>query len=153
MMSENRARGLVLAIDDEPAVLAEVASVLGMAGYCCVTAANGADALALALKLRPDLIISDINLAGESGLDLCEQIQDQPALSEIPVVFLSGAQIPDVVRAAHAAGGTYYLRKPFDGGVLEEIVEKALWMPQLVRDRVQALAPKGRTLRNLASHS
>ncbi len=153
MMSESRARGLVLAIDDEAAVLAEVASVLGLAGYCCVTASDAATAMDLALKLRPDLIISDINLAGQNGLDLCEQIKDQPILSEVPVVFLSGAHIPDVVRAAHAAGGTYYLRKPFDAGVLEELVEKALWMPQLVRDRVQAATPKSRVNRNLASHS
>lgn len=153
MLSENRARGLVLAIDDEAAVLAEVASVLGLAGYCCVTASDASMAMDLALNLRPDLIISDINLAGQNGLDLCEQIKDNQALSEVPVVFLSGAQIPDVVRAAHAAGGTYYLRKPFDAGVLEEIVEKALWMPQLVRDRVQAAAPKSRATRSLTTHS
>lgn len=146
MLHGNRARGLVLAVDDEIDVAAGIAQILGRAGYCCVTASTASNALDLARQLRPDLIVSDINLAGQSGFDLCERIKDEPELSEVPVVFLSGAQIPDVVRAAHAAGGTYYLRKPFDPGVLEELVEKALWMPQLVRDRVQAIRPRARTI-------
>lgn len=147
MSHENRARGLVLAVDDEADVVAGIALVLAKAGYCCVTATSMNAALDLARQLRPDLIISDINLAGESGFELCEQIADAPELSEVPVVFLSGAQIPDVVRAAHEAGGTYYLRKPFDPGVLEELVEKALWMPQLVNDRVQSIRTRRPTAR------
>lgn len=153
MTLANRARGLILAVDDEPAVLAEVASVLGMAGYCCITASDAATALDLASQLKPELIISDINLGGESGFELCEQIKQQPMLREVPVVFLSGAQIPDVVKTAHAVGGTYYLRKPFDPGVLEEVIEKALWMPQLVQDRLQAPAPKQRAQRLLSART
>ena len=146
MLHENRARGLVLAVDDEADVVAGIALILAKAGYCCVTATGMTAAFDLARQLRPDLIISDINLAGESGFELCEQIADEPELSEVPVVFLSGAQIPDVVRArCTRAGGTYYLRKPFDPGVLEELVEKALWMPQLVNDRVQKIRPRMRT--------
>ena len=145
MLHENRARGLVLAVDDEADVVAGIALILAKAGYCCVTATGMTAALDLARQLRPDLIISDINLAGDSGFELCEQIADEPELSEVPVVFLSVGQIPDVVRAVHEAGGTYYLRKPFDPGVLEELVEKALWMPQLVNDRVQKIRPRMRT--------
>lgn len=151
MLLENRGRGLVLAIDDEPQVLAELAGMLGMAGYCCVTANDAHTAWELATHLVPALIISDINLAGESGLDLCERIKEQPTLAEVPVVFLSGAEIPDVVRTAHEVGGTYYLRKPFDPGVLEELVEKALWMPQLVRNHLHAPAPRQRAMRTLSS--
>jgi CheY-like chemotaxis protein len=50
-------------------------------------------------------------------------------------MFLSGAQIPDIIRRSHAAGGTYYLRKPFDPEVLVELVQKALWMPHLASSR------------------
>lgn len=151
MTQDGRARGLVLAIDDEPDVVAGVALVLSTAGYCCLTSSTAENGLKLARQLRPDLIISDINLDGKSGFDLCEQIKSEPELSELPVIFLSGAQIPDVVRAAHAAGGTYYLRKPFDPGVLEELVEKALWMPHLVQDRVQSIRTRGRPARPRAN--
>jgi CheY-like chemotaxis protein len=51
-------------------------------------------------------------------------------------MFLSGAQIPDVIRRAHAAGGVYYLRKPFDPPVLLELVDKALWVPHVVGARL-----------------
>jgi CheY-like chemotaxis protein len=50
----------------------------------------------------------------------------------VPVIFLSAAQIPHIVRRAREAGGTYYLRKPVDPDVLIELVDKALWMPHLV---------------------
>jgi len=53
----------------------------------------------------------------------------------VPVMFLSGAQIPDIIRRSHAAGGTYYLRKPFDPEVLLELIQKALWMPHLAGSR------------------
>ena len=93
------------------------------------------DALAKALAEAPELIISDINLQGHSGLEMCEEIKSNAELRDLPVMFLSGAQIPDIIRRSHAAGGTYYLRKPFDPEVLVELVHKALYMPHLVAAR------------------
>jgi CheY-like chemotaxis protein len=131
---------LVLAIDDEPEVLGQLATVLGGAGYVCHCSASADDALRFAESNTPDLIISDINLAGQSGLDMCEQIKNRPEMYDVPVMFLSGVQIPDVIRRSHAAGGSYYLRKPFDPEVLLELVDKALWMPHLVHSHEQAAA-------------
>ena len=129
------AQPLVLVVDDEASVLGEVAEVLTAAGFafhCCRTAEA---ALEKAKEQAPDLILSDINLNGESGLSLCERIREEPGLEDVPVMFLSGAQIPDIIRRSHAAGGTYYLRKPFDPEVLLELVQKALWMPHLAAGR------------------
>lgn len=122
---------LVLVIDDEVTVLGEVAEVLTAAGLACHCCRSAEAALEKARECTPDLILSDINLNGESGLALCERIRQEPGREDIPVMFLSGAQIPDIIRRAHAAGGTYYLRKPFDPEVLVELVHKALWMPHL----------------------
>ena len=123
---------LILVIDDEVSVLNEVADVLRRAGYnshCCSTA----EAAIEFAKANPlDLIISDINLDGHSGLEMCERIKEDEGLKDVPVMFLSGAQIPDIIRRSHAVGGTYYLRKPFDPEVLVELIDKALWMPHLV---------------------
>jgi len=91
---------LILAIDDEPEVLKQLAEVLGKAGYQCRCCATAEEALELARALNPDLILSDISLGGESGLVLCEQIKEDPALCHVPVMFLSGAQIPDIIRRA-----------------------------------------------------
>jgi CheY-like chemotaxis protein len=122
---------LVLVVDDEPEVLEEVAAVLRRANFACTTCSSADEAIAAARRQPPDLILSDINLHGRSGLEMCEQIKQNPELSDVPVMFLSGAQIPDIIRRSHAVGGTYYLRKPFDPEVLVELIDKALWMPHL----------------------
>ena len=127
---------LILVIDDEADVLGEVAAILAGAGYTCHCSSTADAAVRFARSTTPDLIISDINLDGRSGLELCEQIKQDKALKDVPVMFLSGAQIPDIIRRSHAVGGTYYLRKPFDPEVLVELVEKALWMPHLVGTHV-----------------
>lgn len=123
---------LVLVVDDEPSVLEEVAAVLRRAHFACLTCASPAEALEAVRQEPPDLIICDINLNGESGLELCERIKQNPELRDMPVMFLSGAQIPDIIRRSHAVGGAYYLRKPFDPDVLRELIDKAMWMPHLV---------------------
>jgi CheY-like chemotaxis protein len=123
---------LILVVDDETQVLEDVATVLTGANFNCRCCTTPDEALAAADVVLPDLIISDINLKGHSGLEMCERIKQNAALADVPVMFLSGAQIPDIIRRSHAAGGTYYLRKPFDPEVLLELVNKALWMPHLV---------------------
>ena len=45
-------------------------------------------------------------------------------------MFLSGAQLPDIIRRSDAAGGIYCLRKPFDAQVLTELIDQALGVPQ-----------------------
>jgi len=127
-----RKQPLILVIDDDLEVLGEVAAVLSGAGYVCHCSNSPQAAIQFARDNSPDLIISDIHLGGHSGLDLCEQIKSDETLADVPVMFLSGAQIPDIIRRSHAVGGTYYLRKPFDPEVLLELVDKALWMPHLV---------------------
>jgi CheY-like chemotaxis protein len=122
----------ILLIDDEAEILESLKSVLTVAGYACHGANDAESAAQVVRVVTPDLIISDINLAGQSGLNLCERLkQEEDGLTDVPVMFLSGAQIPDVIRRSHAAGGTYYLRKPFDPQVLLELVDKALWMPHV----------------------
>jgi CheY-like chemotaxis protein len=123
---------LILVVDDETDVLDEVATVLTAANFNCRCCTTAEAAIAAAESHPPDLIISDINLHGHSGLEMCEQIKRNEALGDVPVMFLSGAQIPDIIRRSHAVGGTYYLRKPFDPEVLVELIDKALWMPHLV---------------------
>jgi len=132
-MGQYKPRATILVVDDEPEVLGNVATVLNSAGYACQCCGTTEAAMDLARNIAPDLIISDINLGGRNGLEMCEQIKEDPALQDVPVMFLSGVQIPDVIRRSHAAGGVYYLRKPFDPEVLLELVDRALWMPHLAR--------------------
>ncbi len=144
MHSTQSRQPLILVVDDETSVLGEVAEVLAAANFRCRCCATAEEAVASAELSPPDLIISDINLQGESGLGMCERIRQTPGLADVPVMFLSGAQIPDIIRRSHAAGGTYYLRKPFDPEVLVELIDKALWMPHLVARHVRQTVSSAR---------
>ena len=129
-------KSMVLVIDDDAEIVSNLTHVLTSAGYTVHCCRDGESALEAVHAMTPDLVISDINLAGHSGLALCERLQKEEGLAGVPVMFLSGAQIPDIIRRSRDAGGTYYLRKPFDPSVLLELVDKALWMPHLVSNRL-----------------
>ena len=131
MNQQNNASTQIVIIDDETSVRAEVAEILTDDGYVCHEFDGAAAVRQGMADLSPDLIISDINLDGDSGLELCRELKKTYDLAHVPVIFLSGAEIPNIIRRAHAAGGSYYLRKPFDPSVLNELVDKALWLPHL----------------------
>jgi CheY-like chemotaxis protein len=133
MIVSNRSRITILAIDDEAESLARLAQVLGNAGYECHCAQDAQAAAVSIQEAAPDLIISDINLAGYNALAICEQLKHEGGLVSVPVMFLSASQVPDIIRRSHALGGTYYLRKPFDAAVLLELVAKALPSAQFSR--------------------
>ena len=138
-------RATILLVDDEPSTLTSLAAVLQLEGYDCRTASDAATARELAQLSPIDLIISDIDLGGDDGLTVCQELRDLPGLGSIPVMFLSGAHIPDIIERAHDAGAFYYLQKPFDPEVLVELVQKALWMPHLIHKRHSRLRPAGKT--------
>jgi len=132
---------VILVIDGDALTLTGVAAVLDMAGYECHCARDAEAATKAARSLPLDLIICDVNLEGQSGLDLVHELRNEYGQQDVPVLFVSSAQLPDIIRRAHDAGGTYYLRKPFDPDVLLELVGKALWMPHLVKSRVERIEP------------
>jgi CheY-like chemotaxis protein len=119
----------ILVIENQDDVLADLARILAGAGYRCHCSTSAAAARQLAGEVRPDLIISDINLAGASGPALCDEIKHQPGLAAVRVMYLSGGQLPDIIRRADDSGSAYYVRKPFDAHVILELIEQMLHLP------------------------
>jgi CheY-like chemotaxis protein len=132
MSGQFHAQMTILAIDDEAADLARLSQVLAEGGYACHCAGDSHAAADALRQVTPDLIIADINLAGYSGLTICEQLKQEAGLNHVPVMFLSAGQVPDIIRRSHSLGGTYYIRKPFDNEVLLALVAKALPAVHLV---------------------
>lgn len=58
--------------------------------FDCAVAANGETGLAQALSQPPDLLLSDVNMEGMDGYELCRRCRQEPSLQHIPVVFVSG---------------------------------------------------------------
>jgi CheY-like chemotaxis protein len=131
MSSPRPQQSSVLVIDDEPRMLDEVTAVLTRANFACRCCTTPEAALAAAEASPPDLILTDTNLHGHTGVELCEQIRSHLPLARLPVMFLSSGQGPDIIRRSDAAGGSYYLRKPFDPEVLVELIDKAIGARQL----------------------
>ena len=125
-MNDLRQQPLILVVDSQAEVLEELATVLTGANFACRCCTTTEDAIAAAEASPPELIISGVNLYGHSGLEMCERIREHTALKDVPVMFLSGGQVPDIIRRNDALGGTYYLRKPFDPEVLLELIDTAL---------------------------
>jgi CheY-like chemotaxis protein len=136
----------ILVIDFDPLTLMGTAAVLDMAGYVCHCARDRQAAIKAAQTIGLDLVICDVNLGGQSGLDLCRELRRLPGMQDVPVMFVSTSQLPDIVRRSHEAGGAYYLRKPFDPSVLIELVGKALWLPHVVQSRLAMHQPAPQTL-------
>jgi DNA-binding response OmpR family regulator len=126
----------ILVIDHDPYTLIGTAAVLDMAGYACHCARDRQAALKGARTIGLDLVICDVHLGDDSGLDVCRELRLVPGMQDVPVMFVSTTQLPDIVRRSHEAGAAYYLRKPLDPDVLVELVGKALWLPHLVQSRL-----------------
>ena len=124
-------KGSVLAIDDDPAVVADLARILSVGGYTCHCCRELTAAVERFVAEAPDLVIADLGLVGPNGHRLLEAICREIGYVEVPMMFLSDTQGPDVIHRHSNAGGAYFLRKPLDVVVLLELVDKALWSRRL----------------------
>lgn len=131
-------RGVIVIVDHDPLLLTGAAAVLHQQGYECHCARDTEAAWKAARALEPDLILCDTHLGEESGLDFCRDLKSDSELYDIPVMFLSASRDPQIVALTQQAGGAYYLSKPFDPQVLIETVHRAMWLPHLVQNRIQA---------------
>jgi signal transduction histidine kinase len=116
----------VLVVDDNQSILKVVAMGLQSKGFDVITASNGREGLERAIASDPDLILLDIEMPEVSGLQVCEQLQENPSTRNIPIIFLSAlSEIPDRIRGLDL-GAVDYVVKPFDVDELMSRVKAAL---------------------------
>src|SRR5580704_13430575 len=92
-----RAAATILVIDDQAEIRGALTAVLSAAGHRCHAAADDRSAFDLAAQVHPDLILCDINLQGVNGIELCERLKQLDGLADVPSMFLSGVQQPDII--------------------------------------------------------
>ena len=102
----------ILVVEDDADALDLVAGFLRSAGYDVVTAENGTDALEAAVATPPSLVLMDVNLPEMDGFEACRQLKEDPALADVPVLFLTGSDRDEDVLRGFEVGGVDYLRKP-----------------------------------------
>jgi CheY-like chemotaxis protein/phosphoribosyl 1,2-cyclic phosphodiesterase len=105
----------VLIVDDEPDIVRLLEIALRSEGFRLLSAYDGESALAIARAERPDLLLLDWRLPGQSGLEVCRALRadSDPRLRDVPVVLLTALDGADDTAQGFAAGATDYLTKPF----------------------------------------
>lgn len=116
----------ILVADDDPVAARFVASLLQERGYEVLVAGDGDHALEMAVKLRPDLIVSDVVMPYRDGFDVLRMVRAEPRLASVPVVIVSMKdREEDIVRGLEA-GADDYVVKPFNARELLTRVRKLL---------------------------
>jgi DNA-binding response OmpR family regulator len=113
----------ILLVDDDALLRRSLAFNLEQAGYRASTAANAEDALALATRDPPDLILLDIGLPGMDGLDALRRFQAEVG---VPVIFLTARRREMDEVLGLELGADDYITKPFDLDVLLARIKAAL---------------------------
>lgn len=103
----------ILIVDDYDDILFLIRLTLESEGYEVRSATNGANALELAREIRPQLILMDIMMPGLNGLEITEQIRQEPELSSMQILLIS-ANHQITVAEARGNGADGILYKPFD---------------------------------------
>lgn len=123
LKSQGRAFPVVLAVDDDPAVLRIIESQLTRHDFEVRTAASGEDALRILKELIPAVLILDVTMEGISGHDLCHLVKRDPRLQAVPVVFLTSRGTPQDYKTGHDLGAVIYMTKPLKAEKLLNIVQ------------------------------
>ena len=83
----------VLVVDDDPAIREHLGEVLSKAGFTVLSAAGGAEAIAIAAKQLPDLVLLDLLMPDVSGFDVAAALKTDPATHSIPILVLSAKDL------------------------------------------------------------
>ena len=114
----------VLVAEDEAIIRLDLAEMLGEAGYEVVgQAGDGEQAVAMALDLKPDIVIMDVKMPVMDGITAAEQIGKERIC---PVVMLTAFSQTELVERARDAGVMAYVVKPFTPEVLGERIKETL---------------------------
>ncbi|MBF0863664.1 response regulator [Gluconobacter sp. R71646] len=134
--SSARAKGLVLLVEDDPALLLMTCYNLEQRGYRVETAEDGEAALLALETSRPDAVVLDWMLPGLSGLDVCRRIRANPALRDVPVLLLTARSAEqDAIRGLDT-GADDYLMKPCSIDTLDARLRALLRRHQSSYDRL-----------------
>jgi DNA-binding NarL/FixJ family response regulator len=120
-MNERKSRDVVLVVDDSPETLRMLTDALDQAGMTVMVALDGSAAMKVVEQITPDIILLDAVMPGFDGFEACRRLKSEPALSHVPVVFMTGLSETEHIVRGLEAGGVDYVTKPI---VIEEMLAR-----------------------------
>ncbi|MBC6903892.1 DNA-binding response regulator [Saccharophagus sp. K07] len=113
-MNTSNSHDLVLVVDDSPETLGMLNDALEQAGMTTLVALEGRQALNIARKMTPDVILLDAVMPNMDGFETCENLKRDLELKNIPVIFMTGLADTDNIVKGFSAGGVDYVTKPIN---------------------------------------
>jgi CheY-like chemotaxis protein/CRP-like cAMP-binding protein len=130
----------VLVIDDNPDIRENTAEILELAGYKTYTAENGKQAVDLANKEKPDVIVCDIMMPELDGYGVLHLLKKNPDTENIPFIFLTAKTERSDLRKGMEMGADDYITKPFEDIELLNAIEIRLKKAEILANKY---APSG----------
>jgi CheY-like chemotaxis protein len=118
----------ILVVDDDPEILAMLATRLDKRGYTTTTAADGNAALEAARKQHPDLMLLDVMMPGKSGWEVARALKQDPKTAKIKIVMVSAIGPTNEITSP-IYGADAHIDKPFEFEALEKIIADLLKAP------------------------
>ncbi len=157
--------GKVLVVDDEPANLELLSRRLQAIGCETLVALSGTQAVEIATRELPDLILMDVMMPGMDGWQATRVLKSDPLTAPIPVIFVTARDHAQDVAKGFEVGGTMYVHKPFEPVEIHARVRSAIFtkrlqddlrrsneeLRRLERSRQELIGMLGHDIRNLAN--
>ncbi len=140
----------ILVIDDEAIIRETTAMALQRRGFETLEAGSGAEGADLALRLLPDLILSDVNMEEMDGFTLLDKLRHEPSTAAIPFILMTGMGDSETMRRGMDLGADDYLTKPFTASQLYSAIEARLKKSDLLRQNAEKKLAELRTNLSLA---
>ena len=109
-----RSRVEILIVEDSRTQTAQLKFILEAHDFQVRTARNGLEALDAVLRQRPALVITDINMPGIDGYELCRRIRAQETIADLPVILLTALSDPEDVFKGLECGADNFITKPYE---------------------------------------
>ena len=116
---------LILVVDDNKDIAAYISTIVGTTAKVVIHH-NGADAIEDAIKLIPDLIITDLMMPGIDGINFCQTVKNHFATSHIPVIMVTAKSSDSSVIEGYNVGADDYITKPFNSEILKTRIDNLL---------------------------
>ena len=123
------ARAAILHVEDDPSLQRLVRLALEQSGgYIVLSAGSGAEALAFAAQIVPQIVLLDIDLPDMNGLALLKQLRGVAGYAAVPTILLTSVREPGAQAELDALGVRELLRKPFSPRLLGQVIDRVLAM-------------------------
>ncbi|GAA5555589.1 response regulator [Acinetobacter schindleri] len=139
----------ILIVDDIPENLSLLHESLDQAGYQVLVATNGFDAIEIAHRIQPDMILLDGSMPEMDGFETCTQLKASPVTEHIPVIFMTGLTETEHILKGFQVGGVDYVTKPLNIDEVRARVKTHLLQARLMHQQRQMLDATGSAILSL----